>query len=215
MSGYNYSSILKQPEKYKKFSIKKKSRKRPVIVLSILLLIFIGLGVAFALNYKTIMLTTGNGDAKLNDVHTIKSTLAKSSAMKNIKSQTDKNGNTTLTGTSKNGAVNYKVTQKKDGKETVNANVDVNRLQSKAVNIKQFKVGDLTAIKSLQQQANEYIAPIVGKDQATGIELFFTRELISQGAKNPKAISISHKFGDMSVQLYGNIYSKLTLKIVK
>jgi hypothetical protein len=209
MPSYNYSSILKHPVK------RKKAKRGRGILLCVLLLIAAGLAIAFALNYRTILLTTGNGSAKLNDVQTIKKTLAKSSAMKNIKSKTNKNGDTTLTGTSKNGAVNYKVTQKKSGQETVAAKVDVNKLQSKAVNIKQFNVGDMTAITSLQRQADEYIAPIVGKDAAPGIELYFTKEIIAQSAKNPQSINILHTFGDVSVQLSGDLYSRLTLKITK
>lgn len=208
MPSYNYTSILKQTKK------KKKTKMGFRIFLCVLVLAVAGLGTVFALNYNTILLTTGNGSAKLNDVINIKKTLAKSADMKNVKSKTDKNGNTTLTGISKNGAVAYKVTQKKNGKETVDAKVDINKLK-KSVKIKQINAGDLGAIKDLQKQANDYIEPIVGKDAATGIELYFTQKIVAQSTKNPEKINISHSFGGILVQLTGSLYSKLTLKVTK
>lgn len=187
------------------FGRRRKSRTGLKIFLGIVIAIVIILGIIFALNYKTIMLSTGNGSANINSLESIKKSLSDSKLFNGVNNSVDSAGNSVTTCTSKDGAVSYTITQQKNGKETVNADIDLKKLKSEGINKSEIKSGNVSAINKAKSIADQYVTPIVGSDQASGMELYLAKEIMNQGAANPDNINVNHKFGDVTVQVTGNL----------
>lgn len=188
----------------------KKSRKGLWIFLGIIVAVAVILCIVFALNHKTISLALGKGSFSLNSPQQIEKSMGDSGNFKDVKSSAG-----TVTGVSNDGAVSYKVTQKGGG-ETVDADIDLSKLDTGSIDKSAILKGNVSAISQAKTQADKYLEPIVGKSQLPGIEAYMAAEVLKQGKANPDDIDISHKFGDVTLKMTGDLSSdKATLQLSK
>lgn len=195
---------------------RRKSRKGLKIFLGIVAVLVIALGIFFALHYKALLLAFGGGNLEINRAQSIGKSMAASGDFQNVKTGTDASGNTTVTGVSKDGAVSYSVTQQKSGKETVTAQVNLKKLDTHGISKSAVLHGDTAAIQKAKAQMDAYLVPIVGQDQATGIETYLAKQALQQSKSNPNSIRIAHTFGKTTVQVSGSLSAhSATVKVTQ
>lgn len=195
---------------------RRKSGKGLKIFLGILAVVVVALGIVFALNYKTILLALGGGKLNVRSAPQIAQSLAASDQFQNVKTGTDPAGTTTVTGVSKDGAVSYSVAQQKNSRETVTAQVNLKKLDTHGISKSAILHGDTAAISKAKTQMDAYLIPIVGKDQATGIETYIANQALRQSKSDPNHIRITHTFGGTTVEITGDLSTKnATVKITR
>lgn len=177
-------------------------------VLIILAVLVAALGITLLVHRKTISLATGGGNLQLNNISGIENALKSAGTFENFSTKTGADGTVTLTGVSKDGAITLSVVQKKDGHETATAEIDLKKLDTGNVSKSALLHGDTTAIKQTKGQADKLLVPLVGADQAAGIEAYLAPQALKQSRSNPSAVNINHQFGETDVTLTGNLSDK-------
>ena len=189
--------------------LKKKHSKALKIILSILLCILIALIVLFAINFKTIMLLFGNGNIKVKEIPEIKSALESTSMFSEVAESVNENGYKVLTSTSNDKAVKLTITEQKDGKKTVSAEVNANKIDASGIDTEGLKQGNPAAINYAKTLADKYVGTIIDKADITGMEAYITKSILSQYKSNPDAITIDHNFENTNFNLSGDLSTGL------
>ncbi|MDF2535046.1 MAG: hypothetical protein K0R18_1205 [Bacillales bacterium] len=181
-----------EPQKPIKKPKKRKTLKIMIYVFSTILLIF---GVVFALNFQTIMLMSGKGKLKMNDIAAVKKAVSNSKVLSLESESTGADGTKTLNIKSKDNAVTIIVSQKPNKTQTISANIDANKLNTTNIDMDAIKSGDVKAVSAAKSLADDYLSTIVSKDQASGIEAYAAKEAISQLKNGNTNLSINNTFG--------------------
>ena len=195
---------------------KKKHGKAFIIFISIILCLVILAGILIVLNYNTIRLATGKGNIKINTISQAEKSLSDTGKF-NSATVTGSNGQTqVLTSTSKDKAIALTVTQQKNGKEKIDAKVDLKKLDFQGIDKKALVHGNPSAIMAAKTLANDYIGTLVDRNDETGIETYLAANLLSQYKNNQNSLSIDHNFGDTHLTLTGDLSNgKIDVSITK
>jgi hypothetical protein len=175
--------------------------------MSVLVCIVIAAGVLFALNFKTITLMMGKGNIKVNTVSQIHKSLLGSGKFSDVTKTTDPDNSQVLTSTSDDNAVILTVTQQENGKETINAKVDLNKMDVGSVDKKALAHGSPSAISAAKALADKYVGSLVDTSDETGLEAYLATNLLSEYKSDPTSVNIDHTFGNTHLTLTGDLSS--------
>jgi hypothetical protein len=150
------------------------------------------------------MLFFGKGSIKVKEIPQIKTSITGTGMFTGVKETTGTNGETVLTSVSKDNAVTLKITQQKDGKESIATQIDTKKLDTSGINTTDLLHGNPAAIQAAKKLADKYIGTIVDPSDVTGMEAYLASNLLGQYKSNPDDMSISHTFGDTSLNLTGD-----------
>lgn len=195
---------------------RKKSGKGLKIFLGVAAAVVVALGIVFALNYKTVLLALGGGSLNIRSAQSIGKSMTSSDKFKNVSVKTNSSGETAVTGVSRDGAISYSVTQQSNRRETVTAQVDLKKLDTHGISKSAILHGNVAAISKAKTQMDAYLVPLVGKEQATGIETYLANQALRQSRSAPNHIRIVHTFGGTTVEVTGDLSAKsATVKITR
>jgi len=186
---------------------KKKHGKAFKIIISIVIGLVVIAGVLFALNFKTITLMMGKGNIKVNTISLIHKSLLGSGKFSDVTKTTGPDNSQVLTSTSDDNAVILTVTQQESGKETINAKVDLNKMDIGSVDKKALAHGSPTAISAAKTLADKYVGSLVDTSDETGLEAYLATNLLSEYKSDPTSVNIDHTFGDTHLTLTGDLSS--------
>lgn len=185
---------------------KRKGRHKGLkIFLIILLGIVVILGILFAINFNTIMVFNGKGHINVKQAPQIKQSMTGSGMFEDVGENTDSNGNSVMTGVSKDKAVTLTVTKQKDGTQVINAQVDTSKLDDAGIDLTALKNGNAKTLQAAKDLADKYVGTIVDDNSKTGMELYMASKLYNQYKNNPNDINISHSFGDTDLTVTGDM----------
>lgn len=190
------------PPKKKKHTVRR-------VVLAILALLLAAAVIWIAVHFRTLQLASGHGSLKLNSLPQITRSLTQSGRFDNLSQNTDSNGSQVLTGVSKDGAVSLTVTQDNGGHKTVDARIDLSKLDTGNISKSALLHGDTSALQAVRSEADQYLGALVDPGQLTGMETYVAGQLISQYRRNPdSALDVDHTFGGTSLSLNGSLASQ-------
>lgn len=194
---------------------KRKHDKAFKIFLSVILCLVILAGILFVINYNTIRLATGKGDIKVNTITQAEKSISDTDKFNSATVTDSTDQSQTLTCTSKDNAVGLTVTQQ-NGKETIDAKVDLRKMDLQSVDKNALLHGSPSAIMAAKAVANDYIGTLIDPKDQTGIEVYLAANLLSQYKSNPANVDIDHTFGDAHLTLTGNLSTgKIDISITK
>ncbi len=195
---------------------KKKHGKAFKIFLSIVFCLIILAGFVYVKNYNTIRLATGKGDINVNTISQAEKSLSDTGKFNSAAITSSSDQAQVLTSTSKDNAVKLTVTQQKNGKETIDANINVKNLDLSGIDKKALLHGSPSAVKAAKALANDYIGTMMDPKDVTGIETYLASNLINQYKSNPNNLNIDHTFGNARLILTGNLSTgKINVSITK
>ena len=195
---------------------KKKHGKAFKIFLSIVFCLIILAGFVYVKNYNTIRLATGKGNINVNTISQAEKSLSDTGKFNSAAITNSSDQAQVLTSTSKDNAVKLTVTQQKDGKETIDANINVKNLDLSGIDKKALLHGSPSAVKAAKALANDYIGTMMDPKDVTGIETYLASNLINQYKSNPNNLNIDHTFGNARLILTGNLSTgKINVSITK
>ena len=186
---------------------KKRHGKAFKIIISIVIGLVVIAGVLFALNFKTITLMMGKGNIKVNTISQIHKSLLGSGKFSDVTKTTGPDNSQVLTSTSDDKAVILTVTQKENGKETINAKVDLNKVDASSVDTEALAHGSPSAISAAKALADKYVGSLVDTSDETGLEAYLATNLLSEYKSDPTSVNIDHTFGDTHLTLTGDLSS--------
>ena len=195
---------------------KKKHGKAFKIFLSIVFCLIILAGFVYVKNYNTIRLATGKGNINVNTISQAEKSLSDTGKFNSAAITNSSDQAQVLTSTSKDNAVKLTVTQQKNGKETIDANINVKNLDLSGIDKKALLHGSPSAVKAAKALANDYIGTMMDPKDVTGIETYLASNLINQYKSNPNNLNIDHTFGNARLILTGNLSTgKINVSITK
>lgn len=195
---------------------KKRHGRAFKIFLSAILCLIILAGILFATNYNTIRLATGKGNIEVNTISQAEKSLSDTGKFNSATVTSGADQAQVLTSTSKDNAVLLTVTQQKDGKEIIDAKVDLKKLDFRGIDKQALLHGNPSAIMAAKALANDYIGTLIDPNDETGIETYLAANLLSQYKSNPTRLNIDHTFGDAHLTLTGNLsVGKIDVSITK
>ncbi len=195
---------------------KKKHGKAFNIFLFIILGLIILTGILFVINYNTIMLAMGKGNIKVNTISQAEKSLLDTGKFNSAKVIKSSDQTQVLTCTSKDNAVELTITQQKNGKEMIDAKVDLKKLDFQDIDKKALLRGSPSEIIAAKALANDYIGTLIDSKDVTGIETYLASNLLSQYKSNPNSLSVDHTFGNAQLILTGDLSKgKINVSISK
>lgn len=201
MNSYKSSYLSYDPKNNKKHG------KAFKIFLFTILCLVIFAGILFITNYNTIRLATGKGNIKVNTISQAERSLSDTGKFNNATVTSTADQAQLLTCTSKDNAVVLTVTQQKNGKEIIDAKVDLKKLDFRSIDKKALVHGSPSAIMAAKALANDYIGALIDPNDETGIETYLAANLLSQYKSNPTSLNIDHTFGNANLTFTGNLSS--------
>lgn len=195
---------------------KKKHGKVFKIFFFIICCLVILAGIFFVTNYNTIRLATGKGNIKVNTISQAEKSLSDTGKFNSATVTSSADQAQVLTCTSKDNAVVLTVTQQKNGKEMIDAKVDLKKLDFRGIDKEALVHGSPSAIMAAKALANDYIGTLIDSNDETGIETYLAANLLSQYKSNPTSLNIDHTFGNANLTLTGNLsIGKIDVSITK
>lgn len=195
---------------------KKRHGKAFKIFFGTIFCLIILVGILFATNYNTIRLATGKGNITVNTISQAEKSLSDTGKFNSATVTSGADQAQVLTSTSKDNAVLLTVTQQKDGKEIIDAKVDLKKLDFRGIDKQALLHGNPSAIMAAKALANDYIGTLIDPNDETGIETYLAANLLSQYKSNPTRLNIDHTFGDAHLTLTGNLsVGKIDVSITK
>ena len=185
-----------------------KHRKALIITLSVIAALLVAAGVFVALNYNTILLGSGRGTVRIKDISQIRQSVDQSGLFGDVQESTDADGNQVIKCVSKDKAVTLTVTQKKDGSKTVNAQVDLKKVEAGGIKADDLKSGGLPAVQAAKSAADKYVGTVVDKSEVTGMETYVAKEAFAQYKSGSDNISVSNRYGNTSLDVSGSLSTK-------
>lgn len=209
MSSYNNSYLS-----YRKN--KKKHGKAFIIFLSVIFCLIILAGILFIINYNTIRLAAGKGNVKVNTIPQVEKSLSDTGKFNNATVTGSTNQDQVLTCTSKDNAIELAVTQQKNGKEVIEAKVDLKKMDLRGIDKEALLHGSPSAIMTAKSLANDYIGTLIDRSDETGIETYLAANLLKQYKNKQTNLSIDHTFGNAHLTFTGNLSTgKIDVSITK
>lgn len=194
----------------------KKRGKARIIFLSILFGLVILAGILFVANYNTIRLAAGKGNIKVNTISQAEKSLSDTGKFNSATRTGSAGQDQVLSCTSKDNAVVLTVTQQKNGKEIIDAKVDLKKMDLQGIDKRALLRGNASAIMNAKALANDYIGTLIDQKDVTGIETYLAANLLSQYKSNPASLNIDHKFGNARLTLTGDLSTgKIDVNITK
>ncbi|WML34303.1 hypothetical protein [Clostridium sp. OS1-26] len=173
-------------------------------------------GILLVTNYKTIWLATGKGDIRVNTISQAEKSLSDTGKFNSATVTSSADQTQVLTSTSKDNAVVLTVTQQKNGKEMIDAKVDLKKLDFQGIDKEALLHGSPSAIMAAKALANDYIGTLIDSNDETGIETYLAANLLSQYKSNPTSLNIDHTFDNAHLTLTGNLsIGKIDVSITK
>jgi hypothetical protein len=195
---------------------KKKHGKAFKIFLSIIFCLVILAGILFVTNYNTIRLATGKGNIKVNTISQVEKSLSDTGKFNSATVTSSTDQTQVLTCISKDEAIELTVTQQKNGKEMIDAKVDLKKMDFQGIDKQALLNGSPSAIMAAKELANGYIGTLIDQNDATGIEAYLASNLLSQYKSNMTSLSVDHTFGNAHLTLKGNLsIGKINVSITK
>lgn len=188
-----------------KYNHKKKHGMAFKVTITVLGCIVAAVIVLLAINFNTIMLMMGKGNVSINTISQVKNTIPNTNKFSSEADTSSTDDTQVLTTVSKDKAVTLTITQQQDGKETIDAIVDLKKIDTKGINKQALKQGNPAAIQSAKILADSYIGTVINSSDTSGIEAYVATNLISQYKSNPTNVNIDHTFGNAHLTLSGNL----------
>lgn len=179
-------------------SPRRKSHRGLKIFGGILAVLLVAGGIAFALNYNTVLLFFGKGTVNLPAASSMAEALKANSQYEDVQTSSDAAGNTVVTAKSADGAVSIQSTTDSSGQQNIQVQMDVKKMDGVSTS---KSLSNLTAIQS---KINDYLSSVVDPSQLSGIESYVAREVLAQYQKRQSTFSIANDFGGTKLQAAGN-----------
>lgn len=168
------------------------------IFLGIVILLLVAAGIAFALNYNTVLLFAGKGTVSVPKTSAMEKALKASDKYENVKTRTDASGNTVVTANSTDGAVSFQSTTGSSGDTKVEVQMDVKKMKGVSTS------RSLSNLKAMQAKVNEYLSAVIEPSQLSGVESYVAREALSQYQSGQRNFSVSHNFNGTQLDVTGD-----------